>query len=150
MIKAVTKQKDKTSSTFCWWSHVVCAICAIWLRERGRASNKNHNGYKTLLQMLCFVLLKKSIKIEMLLEQSTRNRTVPPSPAAFTTTGVIRSIGKIRLIWKNGSNRTTRKHIIIVNTCQKIYLDSVARIFSTCLCYVWTWFFSFITDRRWL
>lgn len=42
----------------------------------------------------------------------------------------------------------TGVHIIIVNTCQKIYLNSVVGIFSTCLCYAWTWFFSFITRRQ--
>lgn len=42
------------------------------------------------------------------------------------------------------TQKLPQKHIIIVNTCQKIYLNCVTRIFSTCLCYGWTWFFSFM------
>lgn len=99
MIKAVTKQKDKTLSTFCWWPHVVCAICGIWLRERGRACNKNHNGYKMLLQIVRCPLERPHQKRNVA-RQSTRNRTAPLIPFSRHSFDHSRSIGKIRLMWK--------------------------------------------------
>lgn len=49
----------------------------------------------------------------------------------------IRAIFRLRCV--NGRKalppcQNYRKHIIIVNTCQKIYLNCVVGIFSTCLC----------------